>query len=117
MKKYAHVCNLSVSVDGNKDLHDSCRIDLQGKGTYDRIINEIHKYRNYFGIMPGTKMTLAPSNIKYVEAAVKNLISEGYNDIFLNCIFEPGWTEEHATIFYYELKKITDYFIENHLYV
>lgn len=116
LKKYAHVCNLSVSVDGNKDLHDSCRIDLQGKGTYDRIINEIHKYRNYFGIMPGTKMTLAPSNIKYVEAAVKNLIVEGYNDIFLNCIFEPGWTEEHATIFYYELKKIADYFIENHLY-
>jgi hypothetical protein len=37
-------------------------------------------------------MTLAPSNITYVESAVKNLINEGYEHIFLNCIFEPGWT-------------------------
>jgi radical SAM peptide maturase (CXXX-repeat target family) len=57
-------------------------------------------------------MTLSPDNIIYLYDAVKNLISLGYISISLNCVFEEGWTIEHAKILYQELKKIADWLFE-----
>ena len=36
---------LTISIDGNKKLHDSCRIDLNNKGTYERAIAAVKLYR------------------------------------------------------------------------
>ena len=36
LHKYYTRVSFSISVDGNKELHDSCRIDKAGNGTYDR---------------------------------------------------------------------------------
>lgn len=115
-KKYAHMCGLAISIDGNKDLHDSCRIDLNGNGSYDRAIAAAHEYKEQYGSMPITKMTLAPQNIRYTSDAIKNLIHEGYDEIHLNCQFEDGWKLEHARIFYDQLVELTDYVINNELY-
>ena len=52
----------------------------------------------------GSKMTIAPQNVSYVYEAVKNLIELGYKEINLNCVFEEGWTSEHAKILYNQLK-------------
>ena len=111
--KYHNFVNLCISIDGNKELHDSCRIDLNGNGSYDKAIAAVHHYRDTYGIMPGVKMTLSPENIHYTYNAVVNLISEGYEEIFLNCIFEEGWNWNHAHILYNELIKLADYIIDN----
>ena len=37
-KKYNNWISFTISIDGNKELHDSCRVDCQGNGTYDRAI-------------------------------------------------------------------------------
>lgn len=37
---------ISVSLDGNKEINDSQRVDKNGYGTYDRIINNVKKLRN-----------------------------------------------------------------------
>jgi hypothetical protein len=63
----------------------------------------------------GSKMTLAPANIQYTFDAVKGLIDQGYKEINLNCVFEEGWTEEHATIMYHELIKLANYILEHNL--
>ena len=60
-------------------------------------------------------MTLSPSNILYTFDGVINLIHENYTEIYLNCIYEEGWNYHDATIFYYELKKIADYLLNNTL--
>jgi radical SAM peptide maturase (CXXX-repeat target family) len=105
-----------ISVDGNKKLHDSCRVDLEGKGTYDRVIAAVHKHETTYGLMPSTKMTLAPENIIYLYDATIGLISEGYTEISLNCVFEDVWNLELAKIYYNQLKCVADYFIDNNLY-
>ena len=114
--KYAPFCDVSVSIDGNKELHDKCRLDLAGNGTYDRAIAAVKDYTNKFHRIPSTKMTIAPDNVSYLTDALINLIQEGYYMIPFNCIFEEGWTYEHATILYNELKKAADYLIYNNLY-
>ncbi|MDD7591657.1 MAG: hypothetical protein PUJ92_01470 [Bacilli bacterium] len=60
-------------------------------------------------------MTLSPDNINFVFPALVNLWENEYNFIYCNCIYEKGWTTEHAKILYYELKKVADYLLNNHL--
>lgn len=115
INKYGRMGEVTFSIDGNKQLHDSCRVDLCGNGTYDRAVAAMKAYSERFNKMPSTKMTLSPSNIKYTKEAIINLINLGYTDIYANCIFEEGWTAEHAKIYYYQLKDLADYLINNEL--
>ena len=70
--------------------------------------------KTYNGQM-GSKMTIAPGNVNYVFEAVIGLIDKGYTEINLNCVYEEGWTVNHAKILYEQLKLLADYLIENNL--
>ena len=115
LKKWKDHLSFNISIDGNKQLHDSCRIFPDGSGSYDIAMAAVRHYIDILGGRMGSKMTLAPANIAYTFEAVKNLIEQGYIDINLNCVFEKGWTEAHATILYNQLKLLSNYIIENNL--
>ena len=51
----------------------------------------------------------------YTFDAVKSIIESGYDDININCVYEEGWTAEHAKILYDQLKILADYMIDNNL--
>ena len=113
--KWMDRVSFNISIDGNKQLHDSCRIFPDGSGSYDIAIKAVRHYVDVrHGIM-GSKMTLAPQNIQYTFEAIKNFIDQKYTNIHLNCIYEKGWTYEHASILYYQLKQLTNYIIDNDL--
>ena len=114
--KFGLLTHLGISIDGDKQLHDSCRKDIFGNGSYDKAISAVKKYRKKFKRDAPTKMTLAPENIQYLSKAIFNLINEGYEEIHLNCVYEPGWEVSHAKIMYSELKIVTDYLLDNNLY-
>ena len=113
--KWQDNLSFNISIDGNKQLHDACRVFPDGTGSYDIAMRAVRDYvDNRHGKM-GSKMTLAPANIMYTCDAVKGLIDQGYTEIYLNCVFEKGWTNEHAAILYYQLKELSDYLINNNL--
>ena len=114
-KKYKHFINFSISIDGNKELHDACRVDLAGNPTYEKAISAVKHYRKYYGTLNETKMTVSPNNVNYLYEALINLINEDYKFIHCNCIFEEGWEYFHAKILYNELKKVADYILDNNL--
>lgn len=116
IRRYNDLLSLGITIDGNKELHDKCRVFPDGSGSYDLAMSAVKHYRNVYGKEANTKMTLAPSNIRYTFEAVKNLIENDYHAINLNCVFEEGWTKEDATAYYYQLKKIADYILDNELY-
>ena len=116
LHKYAKFLSLTVSVDGNQELHDKCRLDLSGKGTYEKAISAVKHFRTYYGNIYDTKMTISPENINYLYDAIINLIQEGFLHIYVNCIFEEGWNTEHAKILYKELTRLGDYVIQHNLY-
>ena len=115
LKKWKDHLSFNISIDGNKQLHDSCRVFPDGSGSYDLAIKAVHHYIDVFNGQMGSKMTLAPENIQYTFEAVKGLIDEGYKSIYLNCVFEKGWTKEHAIILYNQLKQLSEYILENNL--
>lgn len=113
MEKYKYNLSFSISIDGNKELHDSCRVQKDGSGSYDIAIAGVEHFREHFNGKMGSKMTMAPSNISYVFAAVKNLIELKYDEIYLNCVYEKGWNADHAGELYIQFKDVTDYMIES----
>lgn len=113
LQKHKGHLSFSISIDGNKQLHDSCRVFPDGSGSYDIAMAGVNHWINVMGGTMGSKMTLAPENIMYTCDAVKGLIESGYEEINLNCVYEEGWTAEHATILYYQLKELTDYILES----
>ena len=115
IRKHARHLSFSISIDGNKQLHDACRIFPDGSGSYDIAISAVEHYMKTYDANMGSKMTIAPNNVSYVAEAVYGLIEKGYTEINLNCVYEQGWTAEHATILYYQLKELADYLLENNL--
>lgn len=111
IKKWRSRLSISVSLDGNKELHDACRVFSDGSGSYDKALEAVYYLREVFNDIP-TKMTLAPENIEHTFAALKNLVDLDYKHIHVNCVFEEGWTIEHARIEYQQLKKFIDYLFE-----
>lgn len=116
LKRNAGKVSLGISVDGDKELHDSCRIFHDGSGSYDlasKAAKDLLRQNPY----AATKATLSPANINYLFQAIKSLREEiGYHFIHCNCVFEEGWTLEHAKIFYSQLIKLADYILDNDLY-
>jgi radical SAM peptide maturase (CXXX-repeat target family) len=103
--------SFSITIDGNKQLHDTCRLDKGGYGTYDRAIAAVDHFVNVRHGNMGSKMTIAPANVGYVYEAAKNMIDYGYKHIFLNCVYEEGWTVEHARTLYKQLCQLADYLV------
>ena len=115
IKKHLHHLSFSISIDGNKRLHDACRVKPDGSGSYDIAMAGVRHFVDVLGGSMGSKMTLAPQNVMYTYEAVTSIIENGYDEINLNCVYEEGWTPEHALILYQELKKVADYLLEKDL--
>lgn len=106
--------SITLTLDGNKALHDACRVFEDGRPSYDIVAKATHHAQSVFGLGKGTKLTLAPANIIHLSDAVKNLYeSFDFDGVHANCVYELGWEIEHAKIMYSEMKKLADWMLEN----
>lgn len=103
--------SFSITLDGSKRMHDKCRIFPDGSGSYDLAEYAVKDWMSK-GHEMGTKITLSPQNVGYAYESVENMIRLGFEEIFMNCVFEKGWTQKDATVLYWQLKKIANYLFE-----
>lgn len=113
LTKNNNCVSFGISLDGCRDLHDMCRVFPDGNGSYDLAEAGCKHYMKNFNPGMLTKMTIAPENITWTLEAFKNLCKLGYDTIHANCIYEKGWTVNHAIVLYDQLKAIADYMLEN----
>lgn len=111
LDKYKYRLSFSVTLDGTKELHDSCRKFPDGSPSYDLAEYAVKDWISRGNYM-GSKLTLAPENLEYVDEAIKHMIRLGYEDIFANCVYEDVWNLDHARLFYKKLISIADYMLE-----
>lgn len=114
LHKYRNNISFSITIDGNKELHDSCRLFHDGRPSYDIAVAGAKDWMSK-GYYMGSKITIAPENLPYIYDAIVHMVELGYDDINANCVYEKGWEQHHATEFYYLLKKIADYFLDNRI--
>lgn len=112
--KHRKHLSFSITLDGNKELHDQCRKFPDGSPSYDIAESAISDWLNEGNYM-GSKITLAPENISYTFDASKHMVDLGYKDININCVYERGWDMKHAKILYSQLKKFADYLLDNNI--
>ena len=115
---YQHQRHLSynISIDGDKELHDACRVDHNGNGTYDRVSTAIKDYKAKFNINPGNKITVSVNNVNKISKALKTFINDyGYKRININCTYEDNWNATHANILYWQLHDVIDWIFDNNL--
>ena len=110
IKKYGNILSIAVTVDGCKEMHDACRLFPSGAPSYDIAVAAD---KALLKINPGasTKLTISPENVNFVYKASVNMLNLGHKVININCVFEEGWTKQHAKILYYQLKKVADYLL------
>jgi radical SAM peptide maturase (CXXX-repeat target family) len=114
LRKWKDHISFSITIDGNKELHDSCRVFPDGKPSYDLAVTAAKDWMSK-GYQMGSKITIAPDNVVYFYDAIKHMVELGYEEINANCVYEKGWEPKHATILYSEMKRVADYFLENNL--
>ena len=108
IRKYARRLSISVTIDGDKQAHDACRVDCSGCGSYDRAIKMFREVSGSDGKRT-TKYTIAPGNLRLFAASVRHLVlEEGCDTIHCNCVYESGWTLDHARELYKQLKEVSD---------
>lgn len=112
--KHRHHMSFSVTLDGNKELHDSCRVFHDGRPSYDIAYAACKDWMDKGNYM-GSKITVAPGNVGHIFDASKHMLDMGYEDININCVYEEGWELEHAQELYRQLKRFADYLLENDL--
>ena len=114
LHKHRNDLSFSVTIDGNKELHDSCRVFPDGRPSYDLAVAAARDWMSK-GYYMGSKITIAPGNLQYLESAINHMVDLGYVEINANCVYEKGWTIDHAKEFYIRLKRIADSFMERGL--
>lgn len=116
LKQHQNHTSMHITLDGNEQLHDMCRRDHNNNPTYKIIEKAVLHYKNNYNDKLSTKLTISPENISFLFDGVKNFIDLGFTIIHFNPVYEDVWEEKHSTEYYYQLKKIINYLIDNDLY-
>lgn len=113
--KYIH---LGITLDGPKEMHDKCRVDQNGNGSWEKVMNIWAWYRDFCKSgADSTKSTISPENINYVYDVIKFFIEDmNIHYIAQNCVFENVWKKEHPIILFEQLCKVADFLIEGEKY-
>lgn len=111
-EKYGDLFSFSITVDGCKELHDSCRLFPNGEPSYDKAVAAALDQLKHYG-NDATKITLSPTNIPYVFQGVKNMYELGFKHINMNSAFEEGWEIKDAQALYKQLKMVADWLKKN----
>lgn len=107
--------SFSVTLDGNKELHDKCRVYPDGTGTFDdaKWSAEDWMSRGYY---MGSKITISQENLPYIYDALVYIVGLGYDEIHANCVYEAAWTKDDANALYGLMKKFSDFMLSDKKY-
>lgn len=112
LEKFKNFISMTVSIDGPKEIHDACRIDHEGNGSFERASAAAEHYWQHFHgekeYRGETKVTIAPENLHNLNMIFDYFIAQGVTEIFANPVYEVEWTIEQAKEYYNELKKLAD---------
>jgi len=73
LTKHKDNVSFSITIDGNKELHDSCRVFPDGRPSYDIAVAGAMDWMRK-GYYMGSKITIAPGNLEYLYTIFYNVV-------------------------------------------
>lgn len=109
LKKWQNYLSFSITIDGPKDMHDSCRKTVSGEGTFDQAYQALLHYKNNYShnTICATKVTVSPENLPFLNS-IFDFFIENNIVIYSNPIYEHNWTIDEGSTYYQCLKKFAD---------
>ena len=120
VKKYKKILALTISIDGNERMHNSCRTLPDGSGSYKIVRKSVDKFVEQFQHQDvfDTKVTVSPDNLPYLAEGLIHLWAAcKLNLIVANVVLEDVWEEKHTIIFKRELVKIKNFLLKSKNYL
>lgn len=115
LQKNKDCISFSVTLDGNKELHDACRVFPDGKGSFDIAEAAARDWMSR-GYYMGSKITISPDNMPFIYDALMYIISLGYTEINANCIYEQEWTPKQGNDLFLLLRRFSDFLLSDEKY-
>lgn len=104
---------ISLSIDGLPKVHDFCRKDKKGNGTYKEVVKVKNKLIKKFPNICA-RMTITPENVQFLFENIKHLNNIGFNTISsMVDLFDERWDNNLMEIFSSEYEKVIEYWIQN----
>lgn len=104
-----------ISIDGHQELHDRCRVDVNGHGSYQRVCESVKQWVKDYE-RAATKVTFTSESLPDIAQAIEHLFRLGIRDVSANVVFEDVWKEGDDRLFYQQLVKLADVIIEKGYY-
>lgn len=107
--------NISVSVDGQKEQHDSKRKYKDGKGSFSKVFNNLSKVQK-LNKHVRVRMTLTTDTVGYYYENYKFFFEKGFTGVVaIPDTTQQKWSKTDVQEYYIQQKKILSYLRENHL--
>jgi uncharacterized protein len=107
-------CKFLVNIDGPREIHDTRRIHKNGTGTFDEIIEGLHRVRDY-GMGIQIRMNVDETNREYIVPFFEFLKDEGFVDV--NLTIKPVFNTSPACSSYgYCIPDAQGLTVANHFY-
>lgn len=107
--KYKEILDISISIDGNLENHNKNRVNSNGIGSFNVVIDTANSMKMIFKNLRG-RVTVAPNSVEDLFINIKYLIDFGFKQIAIAFdSFSNKWDENHIDIIDREYKKVLDY--------
>ncbi|MDX5727168.1 radical SAM protein [Clostridioides difficile] len=101
-----NVKNISISIDGKKNIHDINRIDANGVGTYEKVMENGKRLIDK-GIYVRARMTYNSNTVKYLYESVYDIAKQGFKNIApISDFMDKNWDNSHIKILNEQISKI-----------
>jgi len=117
--KYKNHIHIGVTLDGDQEMHDLCRKDTEGKGSFDRVMRAWVWLREEFPYaVTSTKSTIAHENLPHIFRIIKFFHNLEPDKFYLmqNCVFENVWWKGDQFVLFNQLCDVADFLIEGEKY-
>ena len=113
-----HDVAVSTSLDGDACLHDACRKDRQGRGTYRVFMEKLALARNILGRdRVGALMTTTAFSLNRLKDVVDEYVRLGMDGIFLRSLNPYGFAAEDAATLGYSMEHFVEKYLEALRYI
>ena len=104
---------ITVSIDGNKKIHDLNRQYPSGEGSYDHMLKTLTELKSIFCSIRG-RMTITPETVRYIYKSVVHLQQLNINIItHAFDYFNNTWTNDDIRLIKEEYEKVIMFWKQN----
>jgi len=108
-----HGFYLGVSIDGNREMHESCRFLAGGRSSFDGVVRGLKTALKYPHSVE-TVTVLDPKNISYLPDGVQFLAELGVKRISLNPNFYEEWSDDQLSQWERAYERVGDYLLSRY---